>query len=202
MSNKAMNLRGLSRKAKVKSQFLRTGYLKDTHWSRLVRAGGELSALPIYINDTPGLSIDQIRFATRKLRSKTGPLSLIISDYLGLIQPTVKGRTKDEEIGEISSTAKQLAREMDCPYLMVCQLNRRCETRTDKRPLLSDLRDSGNIEQDSDMVICIYRDEVYYPNTPEAGIAEFLVRKNRNGPVGTRKLVWLEDYTAFQELAI
>jgi replicative DNA helicase len=175
---------------------LRTGNLNDQDWSRLATAVGRLADAPIYIDDTESVTVLEIRAKARRLKQKSD-LGLVVVDYLQLMSGPRHSDNRQQEISEISRSLKILARELDVPVIAISQLNRALETRQDKRPMLADLRDSGAIEQDADVVIFIYRDEVYNPDSPDRGTAEVLVAKHRNGPVGRLKLTFLENYTKF-----
>jgi len=175
---------------------LRTGNLNDQDWSRLATAVGRLADAPIYIDDSEAVTVLEIRAKARRLKQKSG-LGLVVVDYLQLMGGPRRNDNRQQEISEISRSLKILARELDVPVIAISQLNRALESRQDKRPMLADLRDSGAIEQDADVVVFIYRDEVYNPDSPERGTAEILVAKHRNGPVGRLKLTFLENYTKF-----
>lgn len=198
MSAEALMERALSREASIDSQALRTGRIQSRDWPILVKGARRLATFPISINDNPLTSVSDIRFNCRKLAMEQGPLAMIAVDYTGLVKIT--GRSRVEEVGQISSQCKAIAREMNCPLLLVSQLNRKVEERENKRPRLADLRESGDLEQDADKIIFIYRDEVYNSESPYKGIAEFNVAKYRNGPTGVVKLVWFEKYTRFGDL--
>jgi replicative DNA helicase len=175
---------------------LRVGNLNDNDWSRLANAVGRLADAPIYIDDTEALGVLEIRAKARRLKQKAD-LGLVIVDYLQLMQGPRRSENRQQEISEISRSLKILARELNVPVIAVSQLSRNVEYRADKRPMLADLRESGSIEQDADVVVFIYRDEVYNPDTTDKGVAEVLVAKHRNGPVGRLKLTFLENYTKF-----
>ncbi len=173
--------------------------LKKEDWSKLLEASGKLSEAPLYIDDTPGISPMEIRAKIRRLVSQVD-VRMIVVDYLQLM--TIKGRTdsREQEISEISRTLKAIAKEFSVPVIALSQLNRRVEERGDKRPMMSDLRESGAIEQDADVICFIYRDDVYNGDSPEKGIAEIIIAKHRNGPTGTIKLKWIPEITKFWEL--
>ncbi len=175
---------------------LRTGRLNDQDWSRLATAVGRLADAPIYIDDSEAVTVLEIRAKARRLKQKGG-LGLVVVDYLQLMSGPRRSDNRQQEISEISRSLKILARELDVPVIAISQLNRALEARQDKRPMLADLRDSGAIEQDADVVIFIYRDEVYNSDSPDRGTAEILVAKHRNGPIGRLKLTFLENYTKF-----
>jgi replicative DNA helicase len=175
---------------------LRTGNLTDQDWSRLATAVGRLADAPIYIDDTEAVTVLEIRAKARRLKQKAN-LGLVIVDYLQLMSGPRRSENRQQEISEISRSLKILARELDVPVMAVSQLSRNVEYRSDKRPMLSDLRESGSIEQDADVVMFIYRDEVYNSDSTEKGTADIIVAKHRNGPVGSLKLTFLENYTKF-----
>ena len=175
---------------------LRTGNLNDQDWSRLATAVGRLADAPIYIDDSEAVTVLEIRAKARRLKQKSG-LGLVVVDYLQLMSGPRRSDNRQQEISEISRSLKILARELDVPVIAISQLSRAVEARQDKRPMLADLRDSGAIEQDADVVVFIYRDEVYNPDSPDRGTAEVLVAKHRNGPIGRLKLTFLENYTKF-----
>jgi replicative DNA helicase len=193
---------------RIDQQHLRTGKLRDDEFERLPVAATKLAAAPMFIDETPGLNPAELRARARRLaRQYGGTLGLIVVDYLQLMS----GSSSNEEnratvLGEISRGMKALAKELQCPVIALSQLNRSVETRTDKRPMMSDLRESGAIEQDADVIMFIYRDEYYNkPDGPtptkEPGIAEIIIAKQRNGPVGTVKLAFLKPLTRFDNLS-
>jgi replicative DNA helicase len=175
---------------------LRTGNLSDQDWSRLATAVGRLADAPIYIDDTESVTVLEIRAKARRLKQKTG-LGLVIIDYLQLMSGPRRSENRQQEISEISRSLKILARELQVPVIAVSQLSRAVEARQDKRPMLADLRESGALEQDADVVLFIYRDEIYNRDSTDKGTAEILLAKHRNGPVGRLKLTFLENYTKF-----
>jgi len=196
MAKEQLVQRMLSSEANVELQKIRTGNLSEEDWLKLVRAAGPLSQAPIYIDDTGGLSVMEIRSKTRRLKMEKG-LGLVVIDYLQLMSGRGRAENRQQEISEISRSLKALARELKVPVIALSQLSRAPETRTQHRPMLSDLRESGAIEQDADLVVFIYRDEYYNPNTDKKNIAEIIIAKQRNGPTGTIELVWLGQYTKF-----
>ena len=202
MSKMELTQRLMCAEARVDSNRLRRGSLQDSDWPKLSHALGRLAEAPIFIDDTASVSIMEMRAKCRRLKAKHG-LGLVIVDYLQLMQPAsrVRGENRVQEIGDISRSLKILARELDLPVIAVSQLSRNVEHRTDKRPMLADLRDSGTIEQDADIVLFIYRDEVYNPDSPQKGIAEIIVAKHRSGPIGKIDLAFLQHYTKFANLA-
>lgn len=201
MSMEQLMMRMLCAKAKVDLKKLRTGFLNDEDWAKLYDAADQLSKAPIYIDDTPALEPLELRARCRRLKSEHG-LGMVIIDYLQLMHVPQKKDSREQEISYISRNLKALAKEIDVPVVALAQLNRKVEERKDKRPMLSDLRESGAIEQDADVIIFLYRDEVYNKreDNPKKGIAEIIIGKQRNGPVGTLELTYLSNYTAFEDL--
>lgn len=200
MSRQQLAQRLLCSEARVDVQLLRSGKLDKSDWNDLSYAAGRLAAAPLYIDDTPSITMMEVRAKARRLMAKQ-KLGLIIVDYLQLMQSRARSESRQQEISEISRSLKILGRELDVPVIAVSQLSRAVESRTDKRPLLSDLRESGAIEQDADLVIFIYRDDYYNRDSDEKGIAEVIIGKHRNGPTGTVRLAFLEQYTRFANLA-
>lgn len=194
-----LSMRLLTSKAKVDSKRVRKKDFLQTDLSNLARATKELAPLPIFINDSGGSTILDIQSQCRKIKAEQG-LGLIVIDYLQLMGVTNKTAQREQQISEISRGLKSLAKELGCPIIALSQLNRGVETRTEKRPTTADLRESGAIEQDADIVMFVYRDEVYYPDSKEPGIAEIIVGKNRAGEIGTAKLAWVGAYTSFENL--
>ncbi len=190
----------LSAEARIDSGKLRTGRLDDADWLKLGDALGTLSEAPLFIDDTPSITLNEIRAKCRRLKQKHG-LDLVIVDYLQLMQSPRRVDNRQQEVAEISRGLKMLAKEMDAPVIALSQLSRQPESRTDKRPMLADLRESGSIEQDADIVGFIYRDEVYDEESPDKGIAELIVAKHRNGATGVVKLAFLNHLTTFANLA-
>jgi len=199
MSKEQLALRMLCAEARINSQKIRSGFLSERDWLRLTDAAATLSEAPIFIDDTPALSVLEIRAKARRLRSEHN-IGLIIVDYLQLMKGRGKVDTREREISEISRSLKALAKELNIPVVAVSQLNRRVEERENKRPRLADLRESGAIEQDADLIVFIYRDEVYNEDTPDKGIAEVIIGKQRSGPTGVVKLAFLDKYTRFENL--
>jgi len=195
-------LRMLCSEARVEGNKLRRGFLSEKDWPNLTTAAGLLSEAPIFIDDTPGVSIREMRTKARRLALEHG-LGMIIIDYLQLMESkSSKVESRNQEISQISRGLKALARELQVPVVALSQLSRAVESRTDKRPMLSDLRESGAIEQDADVVIFLYRDEYYHKEKSEdRGVAEVIVGKQRNGPVGSIKLKFFEQYTRFADLS-
>ena len=200
MSKEQLVNRMLCSEAMMDAQKLRTGQLEDSDWPKLVQAMGPLSEAPIYIDDTPSISPMDIRSKCRKLKMEKG-LGLILIDYLQLMSSNGRTDSRQQEISEISRSLKAIAREMDAPVIALSQLSRACEQRADHRPMLSDLRESGAIEQDADVVAFLYRDEYYFPDTEKKNMAELIIAKQRNGPTGTVELTWMGKYTKFANAA-
>ena len=201
MSKGQLGMRMLCAEARVNSSKLRTGYLASSDWPRLSNAGEKLANAKMFIDDSGALSLLDVRARARRLKAEEPSLGLIIIDYLQLMQSRGKTESRQLEVSEISRGLKSLAKEINVPVVALSQLSRAVESRTDKRPMLSDLRESGSIEQDADVVAFIYRDEVYNPDTPDAGLAEILIRKQRNGPIGDVRLQFENQYTRFYNLA-
>ncbi|MBR5467818.1 MAG: replicative DNA helicase [Firmicutes bacterium] len=191
--------RMLCSEAMIDAQKLRTGELEDEDWPKLIQALGPLSKSNIYIFDTPGASPMDVRSKCRKLKMEKG-LGLIMIDYLQLMNGDGKNDSRQQEISNISRALKGIARELQVPVIALSQLSRACEQRSDHRPMLSDLRESGAIEQDADVVAFLYRDEYYFPDTEAKNQAELIIAKQRNGPTGTVNLAWLGQYTKFGNL--
>jgi replicative DNA helicase len=202
MSKEQLALRMLSSTAKVDSQRLRKGFLGETDWPKLTAAAGRLSEALIFIDDTPAISALEMKAKARRLKAESG-LGLIVLDYLQLMRGGTYKDSREQEISEISRSLKALAKELSVPVIALSQLNRKVEDRTNRRPHMADLRESGAIEQDADVIAFIYRDEVYNKSedNPEKGLAEIIIGKQRNGPTGTAKLAFLEKYTCFENLA-
>jgi len=183
-------------------QKVRTGRLTNDDWERLSAALGKLNDAPMHIDETPALNALDLRARARRLsRQYGGQLGAIIVDYIQLMQATGEGENRATEISEISRSLKALAKELKVPVMALSQLNRSLEQRPNKRPVMSDLRESGAIEQDADVILFIYRDEVYNPETQDKGVAEIIIGKQRNGPIGTVPLAWIGEYTRFENLA-
>ena len=180
---------------------LRTGRLAAEDWEKLTGALGRLNEAPILIDETPALNAIEVRSRARRLMKTYGKLGLVIVDYLQLMQASTTGENRATEISEISRSMKSLAKELKVPVMALSQLNRSLEQRPNKRPVMSDLRESGAIEQDADVILFIYRDEVYNPDTQEKGVAEIIIGKQRNGPIGTVRLTFLGEYTRFENFA-
>ena len=201
MSKEQLVNRMLSMESNVDSQKLRTGSLTDADWDAVIEGVGTIGNSKLLIDDTPGISIMELRSKCRKVKLEFG-LSLVIIDYLQLMSGSGKsGDNRQQEISEISRSLKALARELNAPVIALSQLSRACETRQDHRPMLSDLRESGAIEQDADVVMFLYRDDYYNKDTDTPNIAEVIIAKQRNGPIGTIQLMWRPELTKFANLA-
>ncbi|MEM9035258.1 MAG: replicative DNA helicase [Actinomycetota bacterium] len=205
MGHLELTQRLLAAEARVDSHRLRNGRLGPDDWPKITKAVGKLGDAQLWIDDDPALTVMSIRAKARRLKSKVGNLGLVIVDYLQLMSGS-GGRSSESrqvEVSEISRGLKILARELECPVVALSQLSRNLEQRSGehKRPMLADLRESGSIEQDADVVMFLYRDEVYNPESPDAGMAEVIVSKHRNGPTDTVKLAWLQNYTLFKDMA-
>ena len=202
MSKEQLGQRLLAIQARVEMQKLKTGSLERKDWDRLNMALDELHSSKIFIDDTPGVSIMEMRNKCRRLKAEHG-LDLVVIDYLQLMQGDGRADSRQQEISAISRNLKLLAREMDCPVIVLSQLSRAPELRTDHRPILSDLRESGSIEQDADIVIFLYRDDYYNPdNSEKHGICEVNLAKHRSGPTDKVELTWVERYTKFSDKAL
>lgn len=199
MSREQLVNRLFSMESKVDSQHLRTGNLSDEEWEKLIESAGVIGMSKLIIDDTPGISISELRSKCRKYKLEHN-LELIIIDYLQLMTSNARTDSRQQEISDISRSLKALARELNVPVVVLSQLNRTVEQRPDHRPMLSDLRESGAIEQDADVVMFIYRDDYYNKDTEKRGIAEIIIAKQRNGPIGTVELIWLPDFTKFGNL--
>lgn len=200
MSAEQLALRMICSVGKVDAQRVRTGNLHVSDWPGLTSAAGKLTQAPVYIDDSAGMTVLEMRAKARRLKSEHG-IGLIMIDYLQLMQGRSGSENRNQEISEISRSLKAMAKELDMPVLVLSQLNRNLESRPDKRPMMSDLRESGAVEQDADVIMFIYRDEVYNksPENPEKGVAEVIIGKQRNGPTGTVRLQFIGEYTAFRD---
>ena len=194
-------MRMLGSVGKLDQHKLRTGRLHDEEWQKLTHAVGKLNDAPIFIDETAALNPLELRARSRRLARQHKKLGLIVIDYLQLMSAASEGENRATELSEISSGMKALAKELGVPVVALSQLNRSLEQRPNKRPVMSDLRESGAIEQDADVIVFIYRDEVYNPETSDKGIAEVIIGKQRNGPIGTVRLAFLGEYTRFENLA-
>ena len=198
MSSTQLAMRMLGSIARVDQHKMRTGRLNDKEWGELSEAMGKLHEAPIYIDEGGALTALEVRARARRLKRQYSKLGLIVIDYLQLMASTAQGENRATEISEISRSLKAMAKELDVPVVALSQLNRALEQRPNKRPQMADLRESGAIEQDADVILAIYRDEVYNPESPEKGVAEVNILKQRNGPIGTVKLTFLGQYTRFE----
>jgi replicative DNA helicase len=193
--------RMLAAEAGVNSRLLRTGKIPDSDWTKISHAVGRLAEAPFYIDDNPHCTVMEMRAKTRRLKAVHGDLGLVVVDYLQLMSTTRRSENRQVEVSELSRGLKILARDLETPVMALSQLNRSLEYRTDKRPMLADLRESGSIEQDADVVCFIYRDESYNPESAEKGTAEIIVAKHRNGPTAKVRLAFLEHLTKFANMA-
>ena len=202
MSKEQLSMRLLCSEARVNSSRLRDGFFNDEEWTQLTDAADILSTAPIFLDDSPELSSLDIKTKARRLKMQEN-IGLIVIDYLQLMKPRFSMERRDLEISEMSRSLKALAKELNVPIIALSQLNRRLEERSDKRPQLSDLRESGALEQDADLVMFIYRDEIYNKeeNNPNKGIAEVNLAKQRNGPLGMQYLRFMDAYTRFENIA-
>ncbi len=203
MGGAQLAMRMLSSVGRLDAHRVRTGRLTDDEWSRLSFALGKMHEAPLYIDETPALNPIDLRARARRLHRQCGKLGLIVIDYLQLMSSANQGggENRATEISEISRSLKGLAKELSVPVIALSQLNRSLEQRPNKRPVMSDLRESGAIEQDADVIMFIYRDEVYNPDTPDKGTAEIIIGKQRNGPIGTVRLTFMGEYTRFENFA-
>jgi len=201
MSKENLVHRMLCSHARVNAHKVRSGFLSPEDWTRLTSAAGKLLEAPIFIDDTTGINVLELRAKARRLKAHHD-IKLLIVDYLQLMRSLSRAENRQQEISEISRSLKDLARELDIPVIAISQLSRATEQRQDKRPQLSDLRESGAIEQDADVVILLFRKEYYYPSEENKGIAEVIIAKQRNGPVGVVKLAFIKEYTRFENLAV
>ena len=199
MAKEQLGFRFLCAEARVDSNRLRSGFLTEKDWPSLTTAAGVLAEAPIFIDDSPTLSVLELRAKARRLKIEK-KIGMVIIDYLQLIRGRSSAERREQEISEISRALKALAKELKVPVLALSQLNRKLEDRGDKRPQLADLRESGAIEQDADVILCLYRDAVYNLDSPDKNIAEVLIRKQRNGPTGVIKLAFLDRFTRFVPL--
>ncbi|MFZ1344878.1 replicative DNA helicase [Thiothrix eikelboomii] len=198
MPAEQLTLRLLSSMGRVDQHRLRTGQLTDEDWPRIATAVKIFADVPMFIDDSPALSPNEVRARSRRLVREHGQLGLIVLDYLQLMQGSGKSENRTNEVSEISRSLKALAKELSTPIIVLSQLNRSLEQRPNKRPVMSDLRESGAIEQDADVIMFVYRDEVYHPDSAEKGSAEIIIAKQRNGPIGTCRLTFLGKYTRFE----
>ena len=201
MPSEQIVMRMLSSLGRIDQTRMRTGDLKDEDWTRFASAVSQLKDQKLYIDDTAALTPGEVRSRARRVARESGGLDMIMVDYLQLMRTAKDSENRATEISEISRSLKALAKEMKCPVIALSQLNRALESRPDKRPMNSDLRESGAIEQDADVILFIYRDEVYNENTEDLGIAEIIIGKQRNGPIGKARLKFTGNLTKFEDLA-
>jgi replicative DNA helicase len=198
MGGTQLAMRMLGSVGRIDQQRLKTGRLNEEDWPKLTHAIQKMNDAQIYIDETPALSSIELRSRSRRLARKCGQLGLIIVDYLQLMSANSPGENRATEISEISRNLKSLAKELNCPVIALSQLNRSLEQRPNRRPVMSDLRESGAIEQDADLILFIYRDEVYNPDSPDKGTAEIIIGKQRNGPIGQVRMTFLGQFTKFE----
>ena len=198
MPGDALAMRMMSSLGRIDQLRVRTGKLEDDEWPRLSSAVSMLAETQLFIDDTPALTPTEVRARARRLKRENKDLGLIVLDYIQLMQAPGEGDNRTGEISAISRSLKALAKELDVPVIALSQLNRSLESRTNKRPIMSDLRESGAIEQDADLIVFIYRDEVYNEDSKDKGVAEIIIGKQRNGPIGTTRLTFLGKYTKFE----
>jgi replicative DNA helicase len=201
MGTLELTKRLLAGEARVDARKLQTGQISEAEWTRLSHGVGRLAEAPLFIDDNPHCTVMEMRAKARRMKARQGDLGLIVVDYLQLMQPGKRGENRQVEVAEISRGLKILARELECPVVALSQLNRQLEYRADKRPMLADLRESGSLEQDADVVIFLYRDEIYNPESDQRGTAEVIVAKHRNGPTGMTRLAFLDHLTKFANMA-
>jgi replicative DNA helicase len=199
MSRIEITMRLLSAEARVHLQNMRNGRMSEDDWARLARRMGEIASAPLFIDDSPSLSMMELRAKCRRLKQRHD-LKLVILDYLQLMNPPKRLDSRQQEVSEMSRSLKLLAKELDVPVVALSQLNRQAETRADKKPQLSDLRESGAIEQDADVVILLHRDDAYEKESPRAGEADFIVAKHRNGPTDTVTVAFQGHYSRFVDM--
>jgi replicative DNA helicase len=185
----------------VESQKLRTGRLQESDWTKIGRAINRIDNIPLYLDDNPRVTVMEIRAKARRLKARHGGIGLIMIDYLQLMSGGASSENRQLEVSEISRGLKILARELDVPIVALSQLSRQLESRADKRPMLADLRESGSLEQDADVVMFLYRDEVYNRDSPDKASAELIIAKHRSGPTGVARLVFRGQYTKFGNAA-
>ena len=201
MPGDSLAMRMMSSLGRIDQHKVRTGKLDDDEWPRLTSAINLLAETKLFIDDTPALTPTEVRSRARRLMREHGQLGLIVLDYLQLMQSPASGENRVQQISDISRSLKALAKELNVPVIALSQLNRNLEQRPNKRPVMSDLRESGGIEQDADVIVFVYRDEVYNPDSPDKGVAEIIIGKQRNGPIGTVRLTFLGQYTRFENFA-
>jgi replicative DNA helicase len=201
MSHHEVTSRLMSAEARVDGKKMRNGKLGEADWVKISHAIGRLADAPLYIDDNPQATVMDIRAKARRLKARQGDLGLVMVDYLQLMTGRNSAENRQVEVSEISRGLKILARELECPVVAMSQLSRQLELRADKRPMLADLRESGSLEQDADVVMFLYRDEIYNPESPDRGTAEVLVSKHRAGPTGVVRLAFLDHITRFANMA-
>ena len=201
MGGAQLAMRMLGSVGKLDQHKVRTGRLDDEDWPKLTHALGKLNEAPIFIDESAALNALEVRARARRLYRQHGELGLIVVDYLQLMSSSSQGENRATEISEISRALKGLAKELKVPLIALSQLNRSLEQRPNKRPVMSDLRESGAIEQDADVILFIYRDEVYNPDSQDKGVADIIIGKQRNGPIGKVDLAFLGEYTRFENYA-
>ncbi len=201
MGNLELSQRMLCAEAQIDSTRIRTGNLNDADWDRISNAVGRLAEAPIWLDDNPSLTVMELRAKARRLKSQVGSLGMIVVDYLQLMTGRNSAESRQVEVSEMSRGLKVLARELGCPVVALSQLSRGLEMRADKRPTLADLRESGALEQDADVVMFLYRDEMYHPESPDRGMAEVIIAKHRSGPTGKVNLAFREHLTRFDNMA-
>ena len=203
MGTLELTKRLLAAEARVDARKLQTGQINEAEWTRLSHGVGRLAEAPLFIDDNPHCTVMEMRAKARRMKARHGDIGLIVVDYLQLMSPSTTRRSENRqvEVAEISRGLKILARELECPVVALSQLNRQLEYRADKRPMLADLRESGSLEQDADVVIFLYRDEIYNPDSDQRGTAEVIVAKHRNGPTGMTRLAFLDHLTKFANMA-
>jgi replicative DNA helicase len=184
----------------VDMQRLRTGRMEDSDWTRLTRSLGKLAEAPLFIDDSASITMMEIRAKCRRLKQRHG-LGMVVIDYLQLMQSTRRVENRQQEVSEISRSLKLLAKELEVPVIAIAQLSRQTEARSDKKPMLSDLRESGSLEQDADVVLFIYRDEIYDPESPRKGEADLIIAKHRNGPTDSVTVTFQGQYSRFASMA-
>jgi replicative DNA helicase len=199
MSKHEITMRLLSAEARVSLQNMRTGRMTDDDWNRLARRMGEVANAPLFIDDSPNLTMMEIRAKARRLKQRQ-QLELVVVDYMQLMSSPKRVENRQQEVSEISRSMKLLAKELEVPVVAISQLNRGPEARTDKKPQLADLRESGSLEQDADMVILLYREDAFERESPRAGEADFIVAKHRNGPTGTITVAFQGHYSRFIDM--
>ncbi|MFH1358007.1 MAG: replicative DNA helicase [bacterium] len=200
MSKESLMMRLLTSQARIDASRVRTGNLDESDWPKLLAAAETMSNLQIYIDDQPAQNTLEVRAKARHLAKTVGGLDIILIDYMQLMQAAGKHQSREQEISEISRSLKALAKDLSVPVIAISQLNRSLESRQNKRPMMSDLRESGAIEQDADLIGFVYRDEVYNPDTPDKGMAEVIIGKQRNGAIGTCRMAFVNKYVRFEDL--